>query len=61
MTILKKCSCGKEHKLLPANAKPQFMEEVIIGYCFECECQSTVHVLKFLISEIKEMMADGIL
>ena len=61
MNILKPCSCGIVHLELPQNARAQIQEDIVIGYCFECECKSTVYVLKFTINDIKQMMADNIL
>lgn len=42
----KKCGCGREHKCLPANAKPWVWDDSVPvdSYIFNCECNSTLMV-----------------
>jgi hypothetical protein len=40
--ISKTCSCGRIHTAIPDNARKWIDEGLLLGFCWECECGSTL-------------------
>lgn len=52
MKIQKKCACGKVHNQIPKEAKKWIDDGVLIGWCWNCECKSTLFVPTFTLKNL---------
>jgi hypothetical protein len=52
MKIDKTCKCGKKYNELPKTAKEWKDEAGLIGWLFNCSCQSTLFIPSFTLKNL---------